>query len=68
MAQDFEMLVLGQQLDGAWSITRAANRSIERFRTYDDALRHAQAECRKHPQLSIASSRGVACSIGADHA
>lgn len=59
MSRDFGILVQGQQLDGAWAITEAADRPIQRFRTYDAALSHARAECRKRPQLSIASSRGV---------
>jgi hypothetical protein len=59
MLHDFGILVLGQQLDGAWAITEAADRPIQRFETYDDALHHARAECRKRPQLSIASSRGA---------
>ena len=56
---DLEMLVLGKDVDGTWTVRGGAGVLLGRFASCQAAHRFAERERRSRPFLAIASSAGA---------
>lgn len=54
-----ELLVIGRDVDGSWTVRGSAGLLLGRFATVNAARRFAERERRARPALSIASSDGA---------